>query len=226
MADEPPELTVADAAAWRDWLCANHASTTGVWLVLARKGTTEPTSLSYDQALDEALCHGWIDGQVRRGDEGTYRRRFTPRRARSPWSARNVGHVARLSAEGRMRPAGLAEVDRARADGRWADAYPGSADSEVPEDLAAALAANPRAGAMFEVLNRQNRYAVLHRLRNAKRPETRERRLAEFVAMLARGETVYPQQRDPHRSDGDQRKSAVHAPPASEATKPERGLDE
>lgn len=211
MAVEPPELTVADALAWRDWLRANHASTAGVWLVLARKGTTEPTSLSYDQALDEALCHGWIDGQVRRGEEGTYRQRFTPRRARSPWSARNVGHVARLIAEGRMHPAGLSEVERARADGRWAEAYPGSADSEVPEDLAAALVENPRAGAMFEALTSRNRFAILHRLRGAKRPETRARRLAEFVTMLARGETIYPQKQ---------------ASPVCEATKPERGLDE
>lgn len=195
MADEPPELTVADAAAWRAWLRVNHTDTTGVWLVLAKKGTTEPTVLRYAQALDEALCHGWIDGQARRGDEATYRQRFTPRRARSPWSARNVEHVARLTAEGRMHPAGLAEVDRAQADGRWAAAYPGSADSEVPDDLAAALAGNRRAGAMFEILTRQNRFAVLHRLRGAKRPETRARRLAEFVAMLARGETIYPQER-------------------------------
>jgi uncharacterized protein YdeI (YjbR/CyaY-like superfamily) len=228
VAHEPQELTVADAAAWRDWLRANHADAVGVWLVLARKGTTEPTTLTYAQALDEALCHGWIDGQARQGDQGTWRQRFTPRRARSPWSARNVGHVARLTAEGRMHPAGLAEVERARADGRWAAAYPGSGDSEVPEDLAAALAANPRAGAMFEVLTSRNRFAILHRLRGAKRSETRARRLVEFVAMLDRGETIYPQraappaseamrQRDLHRGRSGPVKSADLAPPASEA---------
>ncbi|HEX4247537.1 MAG TPA: hypothetical protein VH008_06700 [Pseudonocardia sp.] len=118
MADQP-ELTVPDAAAWRSWLGANHTDQVGVWLVPAKKGTPAPTSLTYDQALDEALCHGWIDGQSRRRDEATWRQRFTPRRVRSQWSARNVGLVARLVAEGRMRPPGLAEVDRAKADGRW-----------------------------------------------------------------------------------------------------------
>ncbi|WP_028924398.1 YdeI/OmpD-associated family protein [Pseudonocardia acaciae] len=195
MADEPPELTVADAAAWRDWLAENHADTTGVWLILAKKGTTDPTSLSYDQALDEALCHGWIDGQTRRRDETTYRQRFTPRRSRSRWSARNVDLIARLTAEGRMHPAGVAEVERARQDGRWDAAYAGPKDSTVPDDLAAALAANPRASAMFDILTSQNRYAILHRLGDAKRPETRARRLGEFVAMLGRGETIYSQKR-------------------------------
>jgi uncharacterized protein YdeI (YjbR/CyaY-like superfamily) len=195
MADDLRELTVADAAAWRAWLGEHHDSPTGVWLVLAKKGTTQPTSLTYDQALDEALCHGWIDGQVQRRDETTYRQRFTPRRARSPWSARNVGIVARLVAEGRMHPAGVAEVERAQADGRWDVAYAGQADIEVPDDLAAALAAEPRAQAMFDILTSQNRYAVLYRTSSAKRPDTRAWRIEQFVAMLARGETVYPQQR-------------------------------
>lgn len=149
MADEPQELTVADAAAWRAWLTEQHENQTGVWLILAKKGVTEPTSLTYDQALDEALCHGWIDGQARRRDETTYRQRFTPRRARSPWSKRNVGIVARLVTEGRMHPAGLAEVERAKADGRWDAAHAGPATSETPSDLAAALAAEPKAGANF-----------------------------------------------------------------------------
>jgi uncharacterized protein YdeI (YjbR/CyaY-like superfamily) len=196
-AADPPELVVANAAAWRAWLCEHHGEPTGVWLVLARKGTTEPTSLSYDQALDEALCHGWIDGQVRRRDEGTFRQRFTPRRARSPWSARNVDNVARLTAEGLMHPAGVAEVERARADGRWDAAYAGPATAEVPADLADALAAHPRAQAMFAILTSQNRYAIVYRLGQLKRPESRARRLAEFVAMLERGETVHPQQRTP-----------------------------
>lgn len=197
MTVEPPELIVADAAAWRAWLAAHHADPTGVWLVLAKKGTTEPTSLSYDEALDEALCHGWIDGQVRRRDEATYRQRFTPRRARSPWSARNVGIVDRLVAEGRMHPAGLAEVDRARNDGRWAVAYAGQAAAEVPADLAAALASEPVAQAWFDVLTAQNRFAVLHRIATAKRADTRARRIAEYVGMLARGETIHPQRRTP-----------------------------
>jgi uncharacterized protein YdeI (YjbR/CyaY-like superfamily) len=195
MTDEPPELTVADAAAWREWLGEHHEASAGVWLVLARQGTTQPTSLTYDQALDEALCHGWIDGQARRRDEATYRQRFTPRRARSPWSKRNVDIIGRLKREGRMHPAGVAEVERAKADGRWDAAYAGQASMEVPADLAAALAAQPRAQAMFDILTSQNRYAVLYRIASAKRPDTRTRRIENTVAMLARGETVYPQKR-------------------------------
>jgi uncharacterized protein YdeI (YjbR/CyaY-like superfamily) len=194
MADELPELTVPDAAAWREWLARHHDSA-GVWLVLAKKGTAEPTSLRYDQALEEALCFGWIDGQVLGGDGATYRQRFTRRRSRSMWSKRNVGIVERLTSEGRMHVAGLAEVERARADGRWDAAYAGPASIEVPDDLAAALAAQPRAQAMFDILTTQNRYAVLLRVTTAKRPETRRRRIEQYVAMLARGETPYPQKR-------------------------------
>ena len=184
-----------DAAAWRAWLDAHHEHSPGVALVLAKKGTTEPTSLTYDQALEQALCFGWIDGQVRRRDETTYRQRFTRRRSRSSWSKRNVAIAERLIAEGRMHPAGAAEVERARADGRWEAAYAGPAGIEVPPDLAAALAAEPKARAMFEILSSQNRYAVLYRIETAKRPETRRRRIEQFVAMLARGETVHPQKR-------------------------------
>lgn len=167
----------------------------GVWLVLAKKGTTHPTSLSYDQALEEALCHGWIDGQVRRRDEHSYRQRFTPRRARSAWSQRNVAIVERLLGEGRMRPGGLAHVERAKGDGRWQAAYAGQASIEVPSDLASALAAQPRARAMFEILTSQNRYAVIYRIEAAKRPATRARRIEQSVAMLGRGETIHPQRR-------------------------------
>ena len=195
MADEAIELTVADHAAWRAWLVEHHNSPAGVWLSLAKKGTTEPPSLRYADALEEALCFGWIDGVIQRVDESTYRQRFTPRRARSKWSQRNVGRVERLTAEGRMHPSGIAEVERAKGDGRWQAAYAGQADLEVPDDLAAALAAEPRARGMFDILTRQNRYAVLYRIADAKRAETRARRIKQFVAMLARGETVYPQKR-------------------------------
>jgi uncharacterized protein YdeI (YjbR/CyaY-like superfamily) len=195
MADEAIELTVADHAAWRAWLVEHHNSPAGVWLSLAKKGTTEPTSLRYDDALEEALCFGWIDGVIQRVDESTYRQRFTPRRARSKWSQRNVTKVEQLTAEGRMHPSGIAEVERAKGDGRWQAAYAGQADLEVPDDLAAALAAEPRARGMFDILTRQNRYAVLYRIADAKRAETRSRRIKQFVAMLARGETVYPQKR-------------------------------
>ncbi len=193
MTDELPELIVGDAAAWREWLGENHGDPAGVWLVLAKKGTQRPTSLTYDRALEEALCHGWIDGQTRRRDDATYRQRFTPRRKRSAWSKRNTGIAERLQAEGRMHPAGRAEVERAKADGRWEAAYPGPATMEVPPDLTEALAAEPKAQAMFETLNSQNRYAILYRIGTAKRADTRARRIREFVAMLARGETVYPQ---------------------------------
>jgi uncharacterized protein YdeI (YjbR/CyaY-like superfamily) len=193
MAVELPELIVRDAAAWREWLANHHADPTGVWLVLAKKGTEKPTSLTYDQALEEALCHGWIDGQAGRRDEATYRQRFTPRRRRSAWSKRNTGIAERLIAEERMHPAGHAEVERAKADGRWEAAYAGPASMEVPPDLAKALAAEPKAQAMFEGLNSQNRYAILYRIATAKRAETRARRIEQFVTMLARGKTVYPQ---------------------------------
>jgi uncharacterized protein YdeI (YjbR/CyaY-like superfamily) len=195
MADELPELTVPDAAAWREWLARHHADSTGVWLTLAKKGTTEPTSLRYGEALEEALCHGWIDGQVLSGDGATYRQRFTRRRSRSMWSKRNVGIVERLTTEGRMHPAGIAEVERARNDGRLDAAYAGPATIEIPDDLAAALADRPPAQAMFDILTKQNRYAVLHRVTTAKRPETRRRRIEQYVDMLARGETPYPQKR-------------------------------
>jgi len=189
------ELLVTDAAAWRAWLGEHHGDGVGVELVLAKKGTTEPTTLTYEEALDEALCHGWIDGQVRRRDERTFRQRFTPRRTRSQWSERNVGHVERLLGEGRVQPAGLAAVQRAKADGHWEAAYPGQKAIAVPSDLTTALAAEPKARANFELLSSQNRYAVLYRIHSAKRSDTRARRIDQFVAMLARGETLHPQKR-------------------------------
>lgn len=186
-------LALPDAAAWSAWLDMHADRSGGVWLLLAKKGTTEPTSLTYEQALEEAICHGWVDGQLARGDESTFRRRFTPRRSGSAWSERNVALARRLTEEGRMRPAGLAAVRRAEADGTWARAYAGSATVEVPADLAAALEANPAAQAMFERLSSANRYSVLYRVTTAKRSETRRSRIERFVTMLARGETIHPQ---------------------------------
>jgi uncharacterized protein YdeI (YjbR/CyaY-like superfamily) len=151
------------------------------------------TSLTYQEALVEALCHGWIDGQGGRRDELTYLVRFTPRRRRSPWSKRNTGIVEGLIAAGRMHQAGVAEVERAKADGRWDAAYAGSVDIVVPPELTSALAAEPKAKAMFENLTRVNRYAILYRIATAKRAVTRAERIKRFVAMLARGETIYPQ---------------------------------
>jgi uncharacterized protein YdeI (YjbR/CyaY-like superfamily) len=192
---ELPELVVPDAFAWREWLGEHYDESPGVWLVLAKKGTSQPTSLTYDQALEEALRHGWIDGQVGRRDEATYRQRFTPRRRRSAWSKRNATIAERLLAEGRMHAAGIEEVERAKADGRWQTAYAGSASIEVPPDLIQALTAEPKAQAMFERLSRQNRYAILYRISTAKRADTRARRIQQFVTMLTRGEAIYPQSR-------------------------------
>jgi uncharacterized protein YdeI (YjbR/CyaY-like superfamily) len=188
-----PELLVADAAEWRTWLRSNQSKSQGVWLVLAKKGTTHPTTLSYDEALDEAICFGWIDGQLGRRDSATFRRRFTPRNARSPWSQRNVAIAERLSASGRMHRSGEDEVRRAKADGRWSTAYAGQAGAEVPDDLTHALAANPRARAMFLKLTSANRYSILYRIGSAKKIETRARRIEKFVDMLARGDTIHPQ---------------------------------
>jgi uncharacterized protein YdeI (YjbR/CyaY-like superfamily) len=195
MAEELPELIAADARAWQAWLRKHHTQTSGVWLVLAKKGATAPTVLTYEPALQEALCYGWIDGQAKRRDDATYCQRFTPRRARSPWSQSNVARVAQLRSEGRMQRAGEAEVERAQGDGRWAAAYAGQASTDVPADVAAALAKTPRAQAMFAILTAQNRFAILYRVDAAKRATTRSARIEQFVAMLARGETVYPQRR-------------------------------
>lgn len=193
---ELEELIVADAEELRAWLMANHATSPGVWLALTRKGGTV-TTLTWQQAVDEALCFGWIDGQARKRDQESSWIRFTPRRPRSIWSQRNVAHVARLEAEGRMMPPGRAAVEAAKADGRWAAAYAPPSEAEVPADLLAAIAANPAAQAMFEVLTSANRFALVHRLNAVKRAETRERKIREFVAMLARHETFYPQKAKP-----------------------------
>ncbi|HXF73741.1 MAG TPA: YdeI/OmpD-associated family protein [Actinomycetota bacterium] len=195
---EVPELLVRDVAGWRAWLAEHHADAPGVWLVLAKKGTSEPTSLTFDEALEEAICYGWIDSRSGSRDERTYRLRFTPRGPRSPWSKRNVELAERLISEGRMRPAGAAEVERAKADGRWEAAYAGPSTIEVPDDLARALEAEPRARAAFERLSSRNRYAILFRVASAKRPSTRAARIGRFVDMLVRGETIYPQSRPLH----------------------------
>jgi uncharacterized protein YdeI (YjbR/CyaY-like superfamily) len=191
---ELPELLVADAAAWRAWLNDNHAKSQGVRLVLAKKDARHPTTaLSYEEALDEAICFGWIDGQLGRRDGTTFLRRFAPRSARSPWSQRNAAIAQRLGASGRMHRSGDDEVRRAKADGRWEAAYAGQRGAVVPADLARALAANPRAQAMFQALTAANRYSIVYRIGSAKKVETRARRVEQFVEMLARGETIHPQ---------------------------------
>lgn len=190
------ELIVADAAALRAWLSDHHLTSPGVWLALTRKGGTV-TSLTWQQAVDEGLCFGWIDGQGRKRDDETSWIRYTPRRPRSVWSQRNVANVARLEAAGLLWPAGRAEVDAARADGRWAAAYAPPSEVEMPDDLLAAIAAEPAAQAMFDVLTKTNRFALITRVNGVKRAETRSRKITEFVAMLARHETIYPQRARP-----------------------------
>jgi uncharacterized protein YdeI (YjbR/CyaY-like superfamily) len=188
MPSELPEVEFADQASFAAWL-AEHADTPGVWLRIAKKGTGI-TSVD-DQALEEALRHGWIDGTARRVDDEWFVQKFTPRTRRSRWSRINRDSAERLIAEGRMFPRGLREVAAARADGRWDAAYVGPARSTVPADLAAALAASPSAEAFFGTLTSQNRYAILYRVEEAKRQETRARRIEKFVAMLERGETLH-----------------------------------
>ncbi|SES34860.1 YdeI/OmpD-associated family protein [Lentzea albida] len=172
------------------WLHENGATETELWLKYAKKGSGLKT-ITYDEALDVALCHGWIDGLVRSVDETYYSQRWTPRKARSRWSKRNCGKVEELIAAGRMLPAGLKEIEKAKADGRWDAAYAGPATIEVPDDLTEALNANPAAAEFFKTLNSQNRYAVLLRIHDAKRPETRRKRIAQFVQMLAEGRKLY-----------------------------------
>ncbi len=196
MAAELEELLLKDAAQWRAWLEAHHAESPGVWLVLHKKGGSV-TELDYEAALQEALCFGWIDGQGRRRDGESSYQRMTRRSPKSVWSALNVDRVGRLEAAGRMAPAGRAAVQAAKADGRWEAAYAGSATAVVPADLAAAIAANPRAQAMFDVLTSVNRYALIYRTNGVKQASTREKKIAGFVEMLARYETPYPQAKRP-----------------------------
>ncbi|UVJ40193.1 YdeI family protein [Arthrobacter sp. CJ23] len=196
MAIELPELLVQDAVAWRKWLAANSGSSPGVWLILHKKGG-DVTELDYDAALDEALCFGWIDGQSKSRDDASWFQRMTPRGPKSVWSERNVGHIARLEAAGLMTDGGRAAVAAAKADGRWEAAYAGPAAAEVPEDLAAAIAAVPEAQAMFDVLTSVNRFALIYRTNSVKRADTRARKIAGFVEMLARHEAPYPQKKRP-----------------------------
>jgi uncharacterized protein YdeI (YjbR/CyaY-like superfamily) len=194
---DPPQATFfATPAEFRAWLDAHHAQASELWVGFHKKGSGLP-SMTWPEAVDEALCFGWIDGQARRRDAQSSFQRFTPRGPRSAWSARNVGHVARLAEEDRMRPAGWAAVEAAKADGRWERAYAGPATAEVPEDLAAAIGVNPAAQAMFDVLTAQNRFALIYRLGQVRTPAARERKIAGFVDMLARQETPYPQKRRP-----------------------------
>lgn len=188
---ELPARLFASAQAWEQWLEENHGDARGVWLKLA-KATAGIASVRYAEALEIALLFGWIDGQKQSLDERFWLQKFTPRTPRSPWSERNRGIATRLIEEGRMRPAGLAAVERAKTDGRWARAYASPRGATVPPDLQNALEAAPEALAFFRTLDSHNRFAILYRVQDAKKPETRVKRIAEFVRMLARGETLHP----------------------------------
>jgi uncharacterized protein YdeI (YjbR/CyaY-like superfamily) len=192
--DEGRDLPVhsfASRAEWAKWLGREHESSAGVWLAIARKDAGAE-SVSYPDALDVALCYGWIDGRKDRLDERTWLQRFTPRRARSRWSKRNRGRAEELIERGEMAPAGMREIERARADGRWDAAYDSHSTATVPPDLLAALEHDAGAREFFEALDSNNRYAILYRIQEARRPETRARRIAKYVAMLSAGEKIHP----------------------------------
>ena len=188
--DGKPILTLGSQADWEAWLDAEHADSDGVWVKFAKKGSGVETVV-YDEALDVALCYGWIDSQVLRYDERFYLQKFTPRRSRSKWSQINREKIEQLTKQGRMKPAGVEQVELAKADGRWETAYTSPANIEVPDDLRAALEASPKAAEFWAGLNKSNRYAIVFRLEDAKKPETRARRLEKFVGMLERGERLH-----------------------------------
>lgn len=187
--NEPPTLELSDQAAWADWLATNHAEAPGAWLKIAKKGAPQAT-VTQAQALEEAVCFGWIDGQVRRYDEHFFLQRFTPRRPRSKWSAINRERARRLIAEGRMRPAGLREYRDAEADGRLDEAYPAQSRATVPEDFQAALDGHLAAREFFQTLTGSDRYAFLYRLHHVKDPGRRAQRIAHYIEVLSRGKTL------------------------------------
>ena len=186
-----PILSFETQADWEAWLEENHATAKGVWLKLAKKGSGK-TTLDRAQALENALCFGWIDGQADKFDEQYWLQRYSPRRPKSIWSKINVDQALALIAQGKMRPAGLRQVELAQADGRWEAAYEPPSRISVPDDLQAELDANPQALAFFNTLNSTNRYAILFRIHQAKRPETRTARIKKFIDMLNRQEKIYP----------------------------------
>lgn len=189
-ATEQPIVPFANAAAFRRWLKTNHATHVGIWMQLAKKDSGI-ASITYAEALDEALCYGWIDGQKNSHDAQYWLQKFTKRGPRSVWSKINIGHIERLTNESRMQPAGQAAVDAAKADGRWEQAYHSSKTHELPEDFLAAVRNHAKAKIFFDTLNNANRYAIYFRLTTAKRPETRARRFDQLLEMLKRGEKLH-----------------------------------
>jgi uncharacterized protein YdeI (YjbR/CyaY-like superfamily) len=188
---ELPIIPFASPGDWKTWLAEHHATSDGLWLKISKKGSGI-ASVSYAEALDVALCYGWIDSQKGGFDDDYFLQRFTPRKPRSKWSKINRDKVTKLIAEGEMKPAGLQEIERAKADGRWDAAYESQSNATVPEDLRSELDKNPEAATFFETLNSANRYAILYRIKDAKKPETRARRIEKYVTMLSKHEKPYP----------------------------------
>lgn len=186
-----PIQAFTSQAKWETWLKKHHQAKPGLWLRIYKKDTKKPT-VTYDEALEVALCYGWIDGQVKSYDAESWIQKFTPRRAKSLWSKRNTGIVERLIQEGKMQPAGLAQIEAAKKDGRWEQAYDGQKDMEMPKDFLAALQKSKKAWAFFQTLTAANRFAMAYRIHQAKRPETRIKHITHFVEMLAKGKTVHP----------------------------------
>ena len=183
-------ISFESAKMWEAWLAENHAASAGVWLRFFKK-SSGIGSVTHDEALDEALCYGWIDGQIQKHDEKSWRQKFTPRRARSIWSKRNIEHVARLTKAKKMKAAGLRQVEAAKADGRWEMAYDSPSNMQVPQDFLKRLAENKKAEAFFKSLTRANLYSIGWRLQTAKRPETREKRMKAILQMMAKGEKFH-----------------------------------
>lgn len=185
-----PVIPFSSPAEWEQWLSQNHSVSKGIWLQMFKKGTGI-ASVYYAEALDVALCYGWIDGQLKSIDELSYMQRFTPRRPKSIWSKRNIEHIARLTKEGRMKPAGLKEAEEAKTDGRWDMAYDGQGTMNLPDDFLEILAGNKKAFEFYESLNKANKYAIAWRIQTAKRPDTREKRMKEILEMLQREEKFH-----------------------------------
>lgn len=188
--DSSPIVTFTSSRGWEAWLQNNHESPDGVWVRFYKKSSGKQT-FNYHQALDIALCYGWIDGIVRKYDAESYLQRFTKRRQKSMWSKINIEHTERLIREGRMKPGGLAEIDRAKKDGRWQAAYDSPKNMMIPEDFLKELTKHKKAEAYFRTLNKTNTFAIAWRLQTAKKPETRERRIQAILAMLEKGEKLY-----------------------------------
>jgi uncharacterized protein YdeI (YjbR/CyaY-like superfamily) len=188
---ESPILSFKTASQWEKWLEKNHDTSAGTWLKIQKKDSGQP-SLTYADALDAALCYGWIDGQKKSGDDHSWLQKFTPRSSKSGWSKKNTEHVERLTKAGRMKPAGLAAVKAAKSDGRWEAAYDSQRNSKIPEDFLEALGRDKKAQAFFESLNKTNLYSIVYRLQTAKKPETREKRMKAILEMMAKGKKFHP----------------------------------